>query len=467
MAGDPTDGTKYHQELDAEARLLARLDHPNICKVSDFFEDGGLAFIVMEYIAGTTLAELLESHRPSERQCLLWTLEITRALEYLHSQSPSVIVRDLNPKNVMLSTLGSVKLIDFGIAKSMDRDERTRTIVRNVGTPGYAPIEVYESGGTDERSDVYSLGATLLTLVTGEVPPEAIARLSRRMPLPDLTGLSDRSRGFILSCLAILPEERLSSAKEARSLIESALSGLSRSESTESPSSDQPQYQSVLESSISPYREMPRGGEKISAGGRPQKGSGVEPAPTVASLPVTQLVVEEAARLCQRCQEAVATPPSLLCLECQKALPNRTTRSDSVRLYRPFQIVLGSIFGSPVAGSLLILINARRTRKLGSRIFPIALGPVLYIVTVILSIVISTSPIAVAHNLDPDHVWWSMYLLSIIAMGMIAEMVGGREYQEHINSGGGAASSLSAIGIGLLFPALLVGVSYLRFITHS
>lgn len=157
------------QNFLAEARILSRLKHSNLPAFTDFFTEGTRYFLVMEFIDGNTLEELLEAnHGPfSERRVLGWARQLCDVLEYLHGQQPPIIFRDLKPGNIMLTRNGRIKLIDFGIARLFRSSGAQDTQL--LGTPGFAPPEQYGSAQTDERSDIYSLAMTLAQLMTDSV----------------------------------------------------------------------------------------------------------------------------------------------------------------------------------------------------------------------------------------------------------------------------------------------------------
>ncbi|HEY0756321.1 MAG TPA: protein kinase [Ktedonobacteraceae bacterium] len=157
------------QNFLAEARILSRLKHSNLPAFTDFFTEGTRYFLVMEFIDGNTLEELLEAnHGPfSERRVLGWARQLCDVLEYLHNQQPPVIFRDLKPGNIMLTRNGRIKLIDFGIARLFRHTGAQDTQL--LGTPGFAPPEQYGSAQTDERSDIYSMAMTLSQLMTDSV----------------------------------------------------------------------------------------------------------------------------------------------------------------------------------------------------------------------------------------------------------------------------------------------------------
>jgi serine/threonine protein kinase len=154
------------QNFLAEARILSRLNHPNLPAFTDFFTEGARHFLVMEFIDGNTLEDLLDRNKGpfSEPRVLGWARQLCDVLEYLHNQQPHVIFRDMKPGNIMLTRSGRIKLIDFGIARLF----RTRGSqdTQLLGTPGFAPPEQYGSAQTDERSDIYSLAMTLFQLLT-------------------------------------------------------------------------------------------------------------------------------------------------------------------------------------------------------------------------------------------------------------------------------------------------------------
>src|SRR5215467_6922015 len=157
------------QNFLAEARILSRLNHPNLPAFTDFFTEGPRHFLVMEYIDGSTLEDLLDRNKGpfSEPRVLGWARQLCDVLEYLHSQQPPVIFRDMKPGNIMLTRSGRIKLIDFGIARLF----RTRGSqdTQLLGTPGFAPPEQYGSAQTDVRSDIYSLAMTLFHLLTNTI----------------------------------------------------------------------------------------------------------------------------------------------------------------------------------------------------------------------------------------------------------------------------------------------------------
>jgi serine/threonine protein kinase len=221
------------QQFELEATLLANLDHRNLPQVTDrFIELSGRQYLVMEYVEGDDLDTLLAdngNHPFAERQVLSWADELLDALDYLHTREPPVIHRDVKPANVKLTPQGTLKLVDFGISKVLHPRMGTFTAARGRGTPGFAPPE-QQVGGTDARSDIYALGATLYCLLTGHKPPDANdlasgkAALAPRQLNPALSRNTER---VILKAMKAHPETRYQSiAQMRRSLHRGRLSRL-------------------------------------------------------------------------------------------------------------------------------------------------------------------------------------------------------------------------------------------------
>jgi serine/threonine protein kinase len=175
------------QNFLAEATILSRLNHPNLPAFTDFFSEGSRHFLVMEYIEGHTLEELLERNGGPfpERRVLGWARQLCDVLEYLHSQQPPIIFRDLKPGNIMLRNDGRIKLIDFGIARFFRRSGTHDT--QMLGTPGFAPPEQYGTAQTDERSDMYSLAMSLFQLMTNTLIEQGFGLLDVRSINPDIS----------------------------------------------------------------------------------------------------------------------------------------------------------------------------------------------------------------------------------------------------------------------------------------
>ena len=202
-----------------EATVLARLDHPNLPKVSDFFSLGGRDYLAMDFVPGEDLRTLLIEARKREAflpetEVLAWASQLADALTYLHSQNPPIVHRDIKPSNLKLTPSGLLKLVDFGLVKILASDEMTITILQGRGTALYTPLEQYggDVGHTDARSDVYAFGATLYHLLTNTPPLEARERFLHPDSLPSPRHLnpeiSPRTERAILWAMSLHPDER-------------------------------------------------------------------------------------------------------------------------------------------------------------------------------------------------------------------------------------------------------------------
>jgi serine/threonine protein kinase len=227
---EPGDSPENQEQIEAqfhrEASVLARLDHPNLPKVSDYFLYNGRDYLVMDFVPGQDLRELIEEARGQgqflpEDQVLTWARQLCDALEYLHSQDPPVLHRDIKPANIKLTPAGTIKLVDFGLVKLMvPADNRTITVLQGRGTVQYTPLEQYggDTGHTDVRSDIYSLGATLYHLLTAQVPLEAKQRFLKPGSMPTIRELNPRVsphvENAISYAMAMHPDDRPSSVSE-------------------------------------------------------------------------------------------------------------------------------------------------------------------------------------------------------------------------------------------------------------
>jgi len=210
-----------------EASVLARLDHPNLPKVSDFFSIDERDYLVMDFIPGKDLSVLMTEARMkaaflTERDVLSWAGQLAEALSYLHSQDPPILHRDIKPSNLKLTPNGVVKLVDFGLVKILASDEITITVVQGRGTAVYTPLEQYggDAGHTDSRSDIFSFGAMLYHLLTNQPPQEARDRFLNPgllAPPRDLNpSLSPRTERAILWAMNLHPDERPQSIEQFR-----------------------------------------------------------------------------------------------------------------------------------------------------------------------------------------------------------------------------------------------------------
>jgi len=228
---DPAAATQFQ----IEATILARLAHPNLPRVTDFFvEPSGMRYLVMDYIEGQNLETIVKQRGAlPEQEALAWLRQILDAVKYLHANH--IIHRDIKPQNIIITPQGKAMLVDFGIAKFYAMGTPTMSGARSLGSPGFAPPEQY-SGGTDERSDIYSLGATLYFLMTGRAPEDAPKRASGAMltsPRQINPSISPNIEAAITAAMNLAASQRLNSV----GMMDQALTTVSATTSLPSPKS--------------------------------------------------------------------------------------------------------------------------------------------------------------------------------------------------------------------------------------
>jgi serine/threonine protein kinase len=193
-------GASGQEQLRHEATVLSRLHHPNLPAFLDAFMENGRYYVVLNYIEGHDLTDLIMRTTRQRNevipigQIMSWILSICDAVYFLHSQQPGVIHRDIKPDNIRITPEGTAVLVDLGNAKATADGARTLLFIRHQGTPGYAPPEQYPGGiGTDTRSDIYALGATLYFALTAQEPPSVSTRNQfMQQGKPDLPTLQER-----------------------------------------------------------------------------------------------------------------------------------------------------------------------------------------------------------------------------------------------------------------------------------
>ncbi len=206
-------------QFQREATVLARLDHPNLPKVSDFFSIEGRDYLVMDFVPGKDLRTIMNEARRrgeflSEREVLNWASQLADALIYLHSLKPPIVHRDIKPSNLKLTPSGLLKLVDFGLVKILASDEVTITILQGRGTALYTPLEQYggDTGHTDARTDIYAFGSTLYHLLTGHPPAEArelfLHPENLVPPRQYNPNISLRTERAVLWAMSLHPDER-------------------------------------------------------------------------------------------------------------------------------------------------------------------------------------------------------------------------------------------------------------------
>ncbi len=219
-----------------EASTLAQLDHPSLPKVSDFFSIEERDYLVMDFVPGQNLLEVVNEARRENRfldqeQVLHWIDQLCDTLTYLHTRKPVVLHRDIKPANIKLTPEGRIKLVDFGLVKPLDPDDpNTLTGLQGAGSLPYAPLEQYVDhlGHTNARSDLYALGATMYHLLTGNVPASAQERflIPESLPYPQAVNpnVSIGVAEAVFTAMAPHPKERPATVEAWRQLLKSSVS---------------------------------------------------------------------------------------------------------------------------------------------------------------------------------------------------------------------------------------------------
>ncbi|WP_376795638.1 serine/threonine protein kinase [Thermogemmatispora sp.] len=328
-------GASGQAQLQHEARVLSRLHHPHLPSFIDAFSERGRYYVVLSYIEGRDLTEQLRLARQHDEAIPLsvilgWLLAVCDAVQFLHSQQPPVIHRDIKPDNIRITSDGTAYLVDLGNAKAVADGARTLFFARHQGTPGYAPPEQYPGGsGTDPRSDVYALGGTLYFALTMQEPASVSARnqalqqghsglpslqeLLARLLAEEKAGKAFRfeaarpTRGSRMprhvAQLAVLPPEIL---QQLNAIIQRAMA-LKPAERYQSVAEFKAELRQVLER-LQPPRQEP----SASPG---QRGRPADPHKTQPDLP----------QLYEDLQQARTSTPGFACPVCQMTLaPSQT-----------------------------------------------------------------------------------------------------------------------------------------------
>lgn len=189
------------RQFKKEAELLAKLRHPHLPRVTDYFILGDQQYLVMDYVEGIDLHARAAQKPPALDEVVSWAGDLASALGYLHRQPQPIIHRDIKPSNVKVQPDGTLFLVDFGIAKVFEGDQAATTTGARGLTPGYSPPEQYGGARTDARSDQYALAATLYALMTGHSPPDSIERMLNKEHLRPASAFNPAIPGHIDAAL--------------------------------------------------------------------------------------------------------------------------------------------------------------------------------------------------------------------------------------------------------------------------
>jgi serine/threonine protein kinase len=218
---------QFAERFEREARALAWLTHPNIVTVYDFGETQGNYYLLMEFVDGMTLRQLLQARRLAAAEALAIVPQICQALQYAHEQG--IIHRDIKPENILLDKKGQVKIADFGIAKLLDQDPQNISLTGAadvVGTPHYmAPEQIEKPQTVDHRADIYSLGVVFYEMLTGELP------LGNFQPPSQKVQIDVRLDEVVLHALEKEPDRRYQQVSEVKTDVET----ISRTKPTPKP----------------------------------------------------------------------------------------------------------------------------------------------------------------------------------------------------------------------------------------
>ena len=232
LAPEREHDARFAERFAREAELLAKLSHPHIVTIHDFGETGGLYYLVMEFVDGVSLRDLLREGKLEPKQALAIVPEICEALQFAHDHG--IVHRDIKPENILLDRLGRVKVADFGLAKlvsstgilpvgstgaDLGQDAQATTDLteagKTMGTPSYmAPEQSEHPGAVDHRADIYALGVVFYQMLTGELPGKRLEAPSRKVRI------DVRLDAVVLRALEKKPELRYQQADDVKTMVE-------------------------------------------------------------------------------------------------------------------------------------------------------------------------------------------------------------------------------------------------------
>ena len=206
----------FAERFNREARVLARLNHPQIVTVYDYGQAGGFYYLLMEFVDGVNLRQAMRAGRFGAQQALSVVLSVCEALQFAHDEG--IVHRDIKPENILLDTRGRVKIADFGLARLVGEPRQNSTITASglaMGTPQYmAPEQFEHPHDVDQRADIYSLGVVFYEMLTGELP------IGRFSPPSQKSAVDPCVDEVVLHALEKEPEKRYRSARELKTSVE-------------------------------------------------------------------------------------------------------------------------------------------------------------------------------------------------------------------------------------------------------
>src|SRR5271165_2966277 len=222
LAPERVQDAKFAERFAREAQALAALNHPNIVTIHDFGQTGGFYYLLMEFVDGANLRQLLRARKFTPEEALAIVPPLCDALQFAHDRG--IVHRDIKPENLLLDKAGRVKVADFGIAKMLgtvngDKDGAAvppgNTTQSTVGTPGYsAPEQKTDPARVDSRADIYSLGVVFYEMLTGELPGKPFEPPSRKVQI------DVRLDEVVLRSLEQNPELRFQQVSEVKTMVE-------------------------------------------------------------------------------------------------------------------------------------------------------------------------------------------------------------------------------------------------------
>ena len=212
----------FAERFQREAQALAALNHPNIVTIHDFGDQRGFYYLLMEFVDGMNLRELLRNRRLSPEEALAIVPPLCEALQSAHEHG--IVHRDIKPENLLLDKAGQVKIADFGIMRMVDANQALESESKAAGTPGYmAPEQLHSPDKVDNRADIYSLGVVIYEMLTGEKPSATL------VPPSSKVAIDVRLDDIVLRALSNEPERRYQTASDLRTQVEQTLASVTPS----------------------------------------------------------------------------------------------------------------------------------------------------------------------------------------------------------------------------------------------